>query len=768
MANITPIPSSRVSDQLVRQRLLTQLAGDQVGLVRLQTQLSTGRRIILPSEDAPAAGRATALQQLLERKNQVKVNLTTNQSFLSATDSALSSVSGLLSNARGTALSVVGTTSSDEQRTAASKEIARALQQLVDTGNQQFRGRYLFGGSRTASKPFENVGPHVQYNGNTESLLSFSDIDLMFQTNADGDSVFGAISTPVQGTADLNPICTANTRLADLNGGFGVSDGSISISDGTKTSIVDISNASTLGDVAALLEANPPQGRTVKATVTSTGLTVQIDGGSLSINEVGSGTTVKELGILQENASGTIRIGDDLDPQLTTTTALSDILGVRASAIVRAPGAGNDLVFEAVQRGAPFNGVAVSFVDNPGVTQGNESVLYDSNAQTLVFQIDAGNTTANDIIDALNGDPVASQVFRASLATLDGTASNGAGSGLISTTATAVTGNPPGNVGSGSDLDAAGIVINSGGTSYTITMASITTVEDLINKINGSGAGVLAEVNDSGSGINIRSRLSGADFSIGENGGTTATQLGLRSFNGATELEDLNHGFGVHDTNGIDFQIRRKNGTLIDIDVAGARTIDDIIDRINNSPSNGGMVTARLAASGNGIELVTSEAGTEQLAVIKRSSSQAAEDLGLIPIGADTSAPPTAIAGVETLTGRDVNPTEVSGVFNSLVRLQKALENNDQLGIQRAVELLDRDISRVNLARGEIGARQQGLDTLQTRLDDEIISLGDSLSKEIDVDLPEAISNFTARQASYEASLQTTALVSKLSLLDFL
>jgi flagellar hook-associated protein 3 FlgL len=172
---------------------------------------------------------------------------------------------------------------------------------------------------------------------------------------------------------------------------------------------------------------------------------------------------------------------------------------------------------------------------------------------------------------------------------------------------------------------------------------------------------------------------------------------------------------------------------------------------------------------GNGIELVTSDpAVTAPFQVIRRNFSQAAEDLGLIANGSDYSATPTSVAGVETITGRDPNPAEVKGVFNSLIRLRDALISNNQVQLQRAIQLLDDDSLRLNLARGELGARQQGLDVLQTRLEDEVINLEDSLSKEQEVDLPSAISEMTARQASYEASLRTTASISRLTLLDFL
>ena len=71
------------------------------------------------------------------------------------------------------------------------------------------------------------------------------------------------------------------------------------------------------------------------------------------------------------------------------------------------------------------------------------------------------------------------------------------------------------------------------------------TIEDLLNAINGSGADVLASINAAGTGIDVRSRLSGAEFSIGENGGTTATQLGIRTLTESTALAALNHGAGV-------------------------------------------------------------------------------------------------------------------------------------------------------------------------------------------------------------------------------
>ena len=135
--------------------------------------------------------------------------------------------------------------------------------------------------------------------------------------------------------------------------------------------------------------------------------------------------------------------------------------------------------------------------------------------------------------------------------------------------------------------------ISNGGKTYTIDISSAITVEDLLNTINGSGAGVLAEINSDGTGIDIRSRISGGDFSIGENGGLTATQLGVRTFALQTRLSDLNHGLGVHSLAqqnfvGNDFAFQLEDGTTLQISLSNEATIGDVINTINNAPGNGG------------------------------------------------------------------------------------------------------------------------------------------------------------------------------------
>ena len=997
------VPTTRVSDLFIAQQLTSRVQADQLDLFRLQQSISTGRRVSAPSEDAPAAARAITLQILLERKAQYLTNLNTANSFLSATDTALADVATLLADVRGAALSVADTVSSDNQRRAVAEQVQHALERLLAIGNRTFRGRHLFGGTLTQQIPFNvRAAGGIVFDGDRGRLQTFADSNLLFDTNVSGDDVFGAISSAVQGSVDLDPSLTPDTPLALLNLGQGIRPGSVRVSVGTSERIVDLSGAATIGDVARLLTANPPPGRTITARVTQTGLTVEADaagGGSLTITEVGNGSTAHDLGIFHNQATGTGPIvGADLNPRLTRTTPLSNLLGRKAVAILDISGANNNLQIEARRNGSDYNGVTIQLVDDgrlqaaPGLTAGNERAVYresataaqaslrfaggnndllltavtpgtafngvnvsvtstlssgtataayNSTTKTLAINLRSdGTTTANDVIAAINltgvftasldtsleaandgsgtiaafsnaafantantgGDPktlfvyiqpgatTALQAAAAINATAEFTArldsgeAGNDGSGLLldgfsNPQATAVT---SGGSGRSLDLDA-GLELRVGAQVYHIDLSAASTLDDLLNQLNRSAANVLAEINAQGTGINVQSRVSGVDFAIGEHGGTTAADLGIRSLTAATPLAQLNHGLGVHVSGGTDFVIRRNDGVELEINLTGAQTIGDVLDRINQHPANasGAPVVARLSRYGNGIELANEgpPAGTESLSLRVANNSQAASDLGLLPPGATTSGPmvpgsraqaafnpagtnnafsirATANGGLlngvavsfvdsglgpgnstatynaangtlvfdidqasvtaaglatilaaspsaaglfevvldpsdgspndgsglvglpsgaalqggtaDALVGSDPNPQETKGLFTALTRLRDALQAGDLLGIERALGLLDEGYTHLNFVRACIGTQQQVLDALQQRLENERIELQGSLSNEIDVDLVEAISSLTSRQAAFEASLRTAAQVFRLSLLDFL
>ncbi|MFC1857690.1 beta strand repeat-containing protein, partial [Thermodesulfobacteriota bacterium] len=73
-----------------------------------------------------------------------------------------------------------------------------------------------------------------------------------------------------------------------------------------------------------------------------------------------------------------------------------------AFAEVQFPGDGNDLLFEAEDQGAEFNGVKIQFLDDGSINDGTATAEYDSETRTLTINIQDRVTTADDVLQAVN------------------------------------------------------------------------------------------------------------------------------------------------------------------------------------------------------------------------------------------------------------------------------------------------------------------------------------------------------------------------------
>ncbi len=889
---IIPIPTTRVGDLFVRQRLVGQVQSDQLSLFTLQNQISTGKRMLLPSDDAPAALRAINLQRLIDRKAQISTNIQSSNQYLTNADAKLTGVSDILIDIRSQVVGIAGTLSNDSDRQTLVNNIDEAIQALLSASNAKLQGRYLFAGSSSQTQPYDLIGDFIQYSGNEGVLRSYVDLERLFATSLPGTDVFGGLSQQIEGSV-LKPQLSANTLLSTINGGQGLTRNaaisvSINLGSSTKTSVIDLSRAVTLGDVAKLIERGAPAGAEIVVDVTGKGLRLTSPSGDISISEVTGGRAASELGFPPGMAADGILEGNSLNPVLLKTTRLDSLFGTRAQGRIVSTSKNNDIVLTANQNGAALNDVHVIFV--AGGTAGSEVATYDDSNpanKTLTVQIEAGVSTGAQVAAAIS----AQGLFKAVVDYHDATSAEAAGTNPVDV----------GNFGSitfggdGASFDSAsGLVLTNGGKTVTLDTSSAQTVEELLNLISSSGLGLSAEINAAGNAIKVQSRLSGADFTIGENGGQTATQLGIRTYTEQTQLADFNRGLGVQATEkleqldaaklddlrivardgtalqvslagatslqdvvdainsaagnntgttavlarlssngnrielvdsssattgslrvehlagkqaaeylgfvpdgaahqaatatdsagnstldganvlGNDMLITAADGTQLWVDLAGAKTVQDVIDRINHNPANDGASTkqilARLAQTGNGIELVDQTGGAGTLRVSMAEGSSAAQYLGFVASGQTESNPLSVrvVGATQVLTSEDRHTLETDSVFNTLLRLKTAVQQNDTEEIGRALSRLDVDIDRVNFARSEIGSRLQSLTTINENLKDENVQLKSALSEDTDVDLVEAISNLTARQYAFQASLQTAASIMKLSLLDFI
>lgn len=322
--------------------------------------------------------------------------------------------------------------------------------------------------------------------------------------------------------------------------------------------------------------------------------------------------------------------------------------------------------------------------------------------------------------------------------------------------------------GAGVDLSD-GLRITQGERVFTVDLSGAQTIGDVLIAINRSGADVRAKLSESDGRIDIHALRSGVDYSIGENGGTAAQQLGIRSATGDVLLSDLDRGRGPGDNPyDDDLVITRPDGVELRIELGNAETVGEVMDLIRNHPLNqdSSKVLVELNSVGNGLKL-TAPPGANSLRVSQPNSSNLGYALGLIPAGASESVGQLDGSFV-SLTGRDFLPREAGDTFDTLLRLETAVRENDISEITRLQARLDVDLARASRTRGRVGIMAQHADTLKTAVEDNVVVMESQKSTEIDADLATVISELTQRQTSIEASMRLIGQISQLTVLNFL
>jgi flagellar hook-associated protein 3 FlgL len=315
----------------------------------------------------------------------------------------------------------------------------------------------------------------------------------------------------------------------------------------------------------------------------------------------------------------------------------------------------------------------------------------------------------------------------------------------------------------------AGIRIQQGNQTYSVDLSTAQTIEDVLVAIDRSGATVQAQIDPTTNAIVIRNRLSGVDLSIGENNGTVATDLGIRTGNSNVRLSELINGLGIGTVAGTDLTIVRTDGANLEFDLDGFTTVGEVINAINTHPANTGpaTVTASMVSRDNGIRL-QSLAGSQTLTVRQSVGSNAGEALGLIARGQTSVQGQLITAGQTEIVGRDFAAAAPADAVDTVLRLAQAIRSDDTARIEQLSARLSEHIDQVVLVRGQVGIKGQSIERLKAFTEDRVTELKDNLSKDIDADLTELISSLELRQTAMEASLRLVGETSRLSLLNFL
>ncbi len=461
----------------------------------------------------------------------------------------------------------------------------------------------------------------------------------------------------------------------------------------------------------------------------------------------------------------------DLDPALTGTTRLDEINGARGEGVtlgvieidiagvdsVQVDLTGADSVQDVIDR--IDDAIAQVETDNSVSVLEGARVSLNAAGNGLALDVAAGMTVT--ISEVGSGVTAADLGLTQGGAFVDGTA-DGADLDARVTQFTALTD----IAGMGAPAD---FSITNGGVTRNIAASGAATVQDLQNLVKQAGIGARLEISADGSRLNLINELSGGVMSVAEStGGTTAGDLGIRTFTTTTRLSDLNDGRGVEmvidgidpetglpdPTRETDFRVTLSDGSTFDVDLTDEQTLGDVITSIQTA--SGGLVTVSIADD-NGLVLTDLSGGAGDFYVEPLNGSSAAEDLGI-----------QKRSNSATLTGDDVGGVAVHGLFASLLALRDALLDNDERGITFAGETLEADIDRLAQARAILGQRGNRVTAMKDHEESQRLTEESMKSQIQSLDYAEASVRFSTLQTQIQAAMLSGARLGELSLIRFL
>lgn len=118
--------------------------------------------------------------------------------------------------------------------------------------------------------------------------------------------------------------------------------------------------------------------------------------------------------------------------------------------------------------------------------------------------------------------------------------------------------------------------------------------------------------------------------------------------------------------------------------------------------------------------------------------------------------------------GMNANSGDKSNFVKVFDDVIAAMESDDKSQLSSLLADIDDQIENLLRVRAGLGARRNRVELTANRLDDDLVSFTNLMSKNEDVDMAEAIMNLQNEANVYMASLATSAKVIQPSLVDFL
>jgi flagellar hook-associated protein 3 FlgL len=186
----------RVTNNMMGDNLINIVKRNADQMVRLQNDISTGKKSRLPRENPVQVSHSILYNRALFELGQWARNIDDGKSRINLADSALASATDALQRIRELAVQGANGLYTKEDRAKIATEIEELLEELVRISNTKYKGKAVFAGNDTLEDPFRVTKSFSKYAGEQviEKVEYFGDLGNRNREISQGDTI--AINIP--------------------------------------------------------------------------------------------------------------------------------------------------------------------------------------------------------------------------------------------------------------------------------------------------------------------------------------------------------------------------------------------------------------------------------------------------------------------------------------------------------------------------------------------------------------------------------------------
>ncbi len=193
----------RMSTSMIYQQNLSGVTNNQSLWMQSGQQLSSGKRVLYPSDDPLAASQAVMISQSMSENSQYALARTFARQNISMEETVLRSAADGIKDMKTLIVNAGDGTISDNDRDSLATQLQGLKDQLLSQANStDGNGRFIFAGFANDKAPFVEQGGKVVYQGSSSAIEQKVDANRTMTVGHTGSSIFMSLTSNIKPEPD--------------------------------------------------------------------------------------------------------------------------------------------------------------------------------------------------------------------------------------------------------------------------------------------------------------------------------------------------------------------------------------------------------------------------------------------------------------------------------------------------------------------------------------------------------------------------------------